>query len=88
MDAVIFAYVHLHSIKIGTQHIQCKLVLRLEVLSSIGNMCPGTEIEKLLKNFLNIALKKRGYDVLTPVQQEVSKPELETSDLLVSAQTG
>ena len=51
-------------------------------------MNPRTEIEKLLKNFLNIALKKRGYDVLTPVQQEVSKPELETSDLLVSAQTG
>ena len=51
-------------------------------------MNPRTEIEKLLKNFLNIALKKRGYDVLTPVQKEVSKPELETSDLLVSAQTG
>ena len=41
-----------------------------------------------MKNFLNIALKKRGYDVLTPVQQEVSKPEIETLDLLVSAQTG
>jgi ATP-dependent RNA helicase DeaD len=41
-----------------------------------------------LKAFLNIALEKRGYDVLTPVQQEVSKSELETSDLLVSAQTG
>ena len=51
-------------------------------------MNPRTEIEKLLKNFLNIALKKRGYDVLTPVQQEVSKPEIETLDLLVSAQTG
>ena len=37
---------------------------------------------------LKIALDKRGYDVLTPVQQEVSKPELNTSDLLVSAQTG
>ena len=41
-----------------------------------------------MKAFLNIALEKRGYDVLTPVQQEVSKSELETSDLLVSAQTG
>jgi len=41
-----------------------------------------------LKTSLKIALDKRGYEVLTPVQQEVSKPELDNSDLLVSAQTG
>ena len=34
------------------------------------------------------ALAKQGYDVLTPVQSEVSKKEFENSDLLVSAQTG
>jgi len=34
------------------------------------------------------ALAKQGYDVLTPVQSEVSKKEFESSDLLVSAQTG
>jgi ATP-dependent RNA helicase DeaD len=34
------------------------------------------------------ALAKRGYDVLTPVQEAVTKPELEEADLLVSAQTG
>ena len=34
------------------------------------------------------ALSSRGYDKLTPVQQAVLAPELETADLLVSAQTG
>lgn len=34
------------------------------------------------------ALSERGYETLTDVQQEVSKPELQDSDLLVSAQTG
>ncbi len=34
------------------------------------------------------ALAKRGYENLTPVQLEVTKPELEDQDLLVSAQTG
>jgi len=34
------------------------------------------------------ALAKQGYETLTPVQEEVNKPELEASDLLVSAQTG
>ena len=53
-----------------------------------GNKCPGTKIEIRLKTSLKIALDKRGYEVLTPVQQEVSKPELDNSDLLVSAQTG
>ncbi|NBQ28806.1 MAG: DEAD/DEAH box helicase, partial [Rhodobacteraceae bacterium] len=41
-----------------------------------------------MKNALKRALEKREYLTLTPVQQEVSKPELENSDLLVSAQTG
>ncbi|MBR9769138.1 MAG: DEAD/DEAH box helicase, partial [Rhodobacteraceae bacterium] len=53
-----------------------------------GNKFPGTKIEIRLKTSLKIALDKRGYEVLTPVQQEVSKPELDNSDLLVSAQTG
>ncbi|MGB3176839.1 MAG: DEAD/DEAH box helicase [Albidovulum sp.] len=34
------------------------------------------------------ALTKRGYDTLTPVQEAVTKPELDGADLLVSAQTG
>lgn len=42
----------------------------------------------LVKQALADALAARGYDKLTPVQLEVSKPELEGSDLLVSAQTG
>lgn len=53
-----------------------------------GNANPGTDIERTLKNALKVALEKRAYTTLTPVQIEVSKPELETQDLLVSAQTG
>lgn len=34
------------------------------------------------------ALSKRGYDALTPVQEAVLAPELQASDLIVSAQTG
>lgn len=34
------------------------------------------------------ALENRGYDKLTPVQEAVTKPELDNTDLLVSAQTG
>ncbi|WP_293572611.1 DEAD/DEAH box helicase [Phaeobacter sp.] len=41
-----------------------------------------------LKTALEQALQARGYEQLTPVQQAVTAPELETSDLLVSAQTG
>lgn len=41
-----------------------------------------------MKNALKLALEKREYTQLTPVQQDVSNPELEKSDLLVSAQTG
>ncbi|MEO0359074.1 MAG: DEAD/DEAH box helicase, partial [Pseudomonadota bacterium] len=37
---------------------------------------------------LSAALEKRGYNTLTPVQVEVSKPEYVGADLLVSAQTG
>ena len=37
---------------------------------------------------LGQALSKRGYTVLTPVQEAVLAPELGASDLLVSAQTG
>jgi ATP-dependent RNA helicase DeaD len=41
-----------------------------------------------LKHTLANALARKGYDVLTPVQQAVTQPELEGRDLLVSAQTG
>lgn len=41
-----------------------------------------------MKKALADALEKRGYTTLTPVQVEVTKPELTGSDLLVSAQTG
>ncbi|AKO97494.1 Superfamily II DNA and RNA helicase [Marinovum algicola DG 898] len=37
---------------------------------------------------LSDALSERGYDTLTPVQTAVTDPELASSDLLVSAQTG
>jgi len=37
---------------------------------------------------LSDALAERGYDTLTDVQEAVTKPDLEDSDLLVSAQTG
>ncbi|MBD3678894.1 MAG: DEAD/DEAH box helicase [Rhodobacteraceae bacterium] len=37
---------------------------------------------------LSEALAERGYDTLTPVQEAVIAPDLEGSDLLVSAQTG
>ena len=37
---------------------------------------------------LSDALAERGYDTLTPVQTAVTDPELASSDLLVSAQTG
>lgn len=37
---------------------------------------------------LAIALKRKGYDTLTPVQEAVSAPDLQGRDLLVSAQTG
>jgi ATP-dependent RNA helicase DeaD len=54
----------------------------------MGERTPRNSIEIILKNALKRALEKREYLTLTPVQQEVSKPELENSDLLVSAQTG
>ena len=41
-----------------------------------------------MKQPLADALAHRGYDTLTPVQEAVTKPELEGADLLVSAQTG
>jgi ATP-dependent RNA helicase DeaD len=41
-----------------------------------------------LKQALADALADRGYETLTPVQEEVSKPELAGMDMLVSAQTG
>ncbi|WP_407493695.1 DEAD/DEAH box helicase [Pseudooceanicola sp. MF1-13] len=41
-----------------------------------------------MKQTLANALAQKGYDVLTPVQQAVTQPELEGRDLLVSAQTG
>ena len=37
---------------------------------------------------LSDALRERGYDALTPVQEAVTDPALEEADLLVSAQTG
>ena len=42
----------------------------------------------LLIPTLQLALERRGYTSLTPVQEAVSDPELAGADLLVSAQTG
>ncbi|MRU14373.1 DEAD/DEAH box helicase [Roseovarius sp. A21] len=41
-----------------------------------------------MKNTIAEALAGKGYDVLTPVQQAVTQPDLDGRDLLVSAQTG
>ncbi len=46
-----------------------------------------TEFEGVIPA-LGQALSKRGYSVLTPVQQAVLAPELRDADILVSAQTG
>jgi ATP-dependent RNA helicase DeaD len=46
-----------------------------------------TEFEGVIPA-LGQALTKRGYSVLTPVQQAVLAPELNDADVLVSAQTG
>lgn len=46
-----------------------------------------TEFEGVIPA-LGQALSKRGYSVLTPVQQAVLAPELSDADILVSAQTG
>ncbi len=54
----------------------------------MGERKPRTNSENIVKNALKVALEKRGYETLTPVQREVSNPELENADLLVSAQTG
>lgn len=45
------------------------------------------EIEGVVRP-LGLALSKRGYDKLTPVQEAVLAPELKDADILVSAQTG
>ena len=55
---------------------------------SIGERAPRNSIEIILKNALKVALEKREYTQLTPVQMDVSNPDLNDSDLLVSAQTG
>ncbi len=47
-------------------------------MSNIENVHPA----------LAIALEKKGYETLTPVQDSVLAPELQDKDLLVSAQTG
>ena len=51
---------------------------------------PPAPIEKqiILKQTLALALERRGYSSLTPVQEAVSDPALAGVDLLVSAQTG
>ncbi len=49
---------------------------------------PDKKAEHLLKQTLALALERRGYSSLTPVQEAVSDPALAGVDLLVSAQTG
>ena len=51
--------------------------------------CPSSDKRTIaVKKTIADALARKGYDVLTPVQQAVTQPELEGRDLLVSAQTG
>jgi ATP-dependent RNA helicase DeaD len=47
-----------------------------------------TQRTSALKKTLADVIARKGYDTLTPVQQAVTKPELQGRDLLVSAQTG
>lgn len=56
------------------------------VQDHIGPPVPDGRV--YVKQALADALEERGYTKLTPVQEAVSKPELEGADLLVSAQTG
>ena len=53
-----------------------------------GPSFPPNKRTGTLKKTIADALARKGYDVLTPVQQAVTKPELDDRDLLVSAQTG
>lgn len=41
-----------------------------------------------MKKSIAVALARKGYDALTPVQTAVTQPDLEGRDILVSAQTG
>lgn len=64
-----------------------------ESVRSVGStLVPDDTVEllrdMLVKQALADALQQRGYTDLTPVQEAVTKPELEGADLLVSAQTG
>ena len=69
---------------------------RIGVYSSdIGHAISGRSIRKMkMTDFegieppLGVALAKRGYSELTPVQKAVLGPELADADALVSAQTG
>ncbi|MDX1781395.1 MAG: DEAD/DEAH box helicase, partial [Thalassovita sp.] len=45
-------------------------------------------LPSVLPTALSEALQARGYDTLTPVQQEMTRDDLTEADLLVSAQTG
>ncbi|EBA16761.1 DEAD/DEAH box helicase-like protein [Roseobacter sp. SK209-2-6] len=49
---------------------------------------PDNKADPELKQTLSLALERRGYTSLTPVQEAVTDPDLGTGDLLVSAQTG
>ena len=49
---------------------------------------PDNKADLQVKQTLALALERRGYTSLTPVQEAVTDPELGTGDLLVSAQTG
>jgi ATP-dependent RNA helicase DeaD len=51
-------------------------------------LSPNRKADHLLKQTLALALERRGYTSLTPVQEAVSDPALSGVDLLVSAQTG
>ncbi len=61
--------------------------MRVEGASNKQKVKNMTEFQGVTTT-LNQALTKRGYETLTPVQQAVLDPELNTADLLVSAQTG
>lgn len=58
------------------------------IASLLGRATCPIQRTSAVKKTIADALARKGYDVLTPVQQAVTQSELDGRDLLVSAQTG
>ena len=62
-----------------------RFALTFRLVSHLPNRL--RQVKTMIKT-LAAALEQRGYTDLTPVQKEVTRPEFDEADLLVSAQTG